>query len=47
MYFFQGPKATNELDFEKYGAYYKDIVGLLREKNSHFATIIEKQVCCL
>lgn len=39
-----GPnKATNELDFEKYGAYHKDIVTLLREKSTHFATIIEKQ----
>lgn len=46
IYFFQGPKTTNELDFEKYGAYYKDIVALLREKSSHFATTIEKQVCC-
>lgn len=39
-----GPnKATNDLDFEKYGAYHKDIVALLREKSTHFATVIEKQ----
>ena len=34
----------NELDFEKQGEVYRDLIALLRNKSPHFAELIDKQV---
>ena len=43
--FFQGiNKETNQLDFEKEGEYFKDLVALLRTQSPKFDELIDKQV---
>ena len=37
-------KEKNELQFEKDGDYYRDLVVLIREKSPHFAESIDKKV---